>query len=49
MGKQNQPKKYSTKLTSPELCLLLLELIEEFELGAINAFECIQQIKEKVI
>lgn len=26
----------------------LLWIIEEFELGAITAFECIQQIKEKV-
>ena len=26
----------------------LLWTIEEFELGAITAFECIQQIKEKV-
>ena len=26
----------------------LLFIIEEYELGGINAFECIQRIKEKV-
>ncbi len=26
----------------------ILYIIEEYELGAINVFECIEQIKEKV-
>ena len=30
------------------LFLEILFIIEEFEIGSINAFECVNQIKEKI-